>query len=171
MTVFVMQYGFQLEVIVERFISAFKILSGGDASAEFRGNQLIELLNGWTKKPIFGSGYGATITFLGQEYSSFELSYVATLYHTGLIGFTLYLLLFIWLFLNCFKLISETEPISIWLFPISIALFCFMIANATNPYLQKFDYMWVIFLPLAFINYLQLKKREKIRRVEERLAS
>jgi len=28
----------------------------------------------------------------------------------------------------------------------------FLIANATNPYLARFDGIWVIFLPLAFIN-------------------
>jgi hypothetical protein len=28
-----------------------------------------------------------------------------------------------------------------------------LIANATNPYLLKFDGMWMFFLPLAVINY------------------
>ena len=28
----------------------------------------------------------------------------------------------------------------------------FMIANATNPYLAKFDYMWVMFIPVAMMN-------------------
>jgi len=28
----------------------------------------------------------------------------------------------------------------------------FMIANATNPYLAKFDYMWVFFIPVAIMN-------------------
>lgn len=36
--------------------------------------------------------------------------------------------------------------------PLLVGLTCFLIANATNPYLLKFDYMWVIFLPLAIIN-------------------
>jgi hypothetical protein len=28
----------------------------------------------------------------------------------------------------------------------------FLIANATNPYLEKFDCLWTVFLPLALIN-------------------
>jgi hypothetical protein len=28
-----------------------------------------------------------------------------------------------------------------------------LIGNATNPYLEKFDYIWVIFLPVALINF------------------
>jgi hypothetical protein len=32
----------------------------------------------------------------------------------------------------------------------------YKIANATNPYLLKFDFMWVIFLPLAVINRILL---------------
>jgi hypothetical protein len=36
--------------------------------------------------------------------------------------------------------------------PLSVGLAAFLIANATNPYLLKFDFMWALFLPLALIN-------------------
>jgi len=29
---------------------------------------------------------------------------------------------------------------------------CFLLVNATNPYLWKFDSYWVIFMPVALIN-------------------
>jgi hypothetical protein len=35
--------------------------------------------------------------------------------------------------------------------------------NASNPYLEKFDYMWVVFLPIAFVNYWLLDKRRQAR--------
>ena len=28
----------------------------------------------------------------------------------------------------------------------------FLIANGADPYLEKYDYMWVVFLPVAIIN-------------------
>jgi hypothetical protein len=34
----------------------------------------------------------------------------------------------------------------------------YLIGNATNPYLEKFDYIWVIFLPVALINFWLLGK-------------
>jgi hypothetical protein len=37
--------------------------------------------------------------------------------------------------------------------PVLAGMTCFLIANATNPYLGKFDCLWVIFLPIALINY------------------
>jgi len=36
--------------------------------------------------------------------------------------------------------------------PIMVGMTGFLIANATNPYLARFDGIWTIFLPLAFIN-------------------
>jgi hypothetical protein len=35
---------------------------------------------------------------------------------------------------------------------------CFLVGNATNPYLEKYDLMWVIFLPVALINHRRLER-------------
>ena len=44
--------------------------------------------------------------------------------------------------------------------PLTVAILTgactFLIANATNPYLETYDYLWVIFLPLAVVNVLLL---------------
>lgn len=37
----------------------------------------------------------------------------------------------------------------------------FLIANVTNPYFGSFDFMWTIFLPIAYIN-LKLQKNKKL---------
>ena len=29
---------------------------------------------------------------------------------------------------------------------------CFLIASASNPYLEKFDFLWVLFFPVAIIH-------------------
>tara|TARA_B110000971_G_C19803123_1_gene405305 strand:- start:163 stop:378 length:216 start_codon:yes stop_codon:yes gene_type:complete len=43
--------------------------------------------------------------------------------------------------------------------PQLVALVCFLIINASNPYLGKFDYLWTIFLPIASINAISLNSR------------
>ena len=39
-----------------------------------------------------------------------------------------------------------------YLAPVLVGMVSFLMGNAADPYLEKFDYMWVIFLPLGFIN-------------------
>jgi hypothetical protein len=38
----------------------------------------------------------------------------------------------------------------------------FLIANATNPYLEKFDCLWTVFLPLAVVNVSLLKENSRL---------
>ena len=45
------------------------------------------------------------------------------------------------------------------LIPTLSGLFCFLIINATNPYLASFDYLWVVFLPVAILNAYILRGR------------
>jgi hypothetical protein len=44
--------------------------------------------------------------------------------------------------------------------PILLALLVgmtnFLIANATNPYFASYDFMWTLFLPIAYINHMML---------------
>jgi hypothetical protein len=41
--------------------------------------------------------------------------------------------------------------------PALMGLICFLVGNATNPYLAKFDSLWVLFLPLAILNVAALR--------------
>lgn len=45
-----------------------------------------------------------------------------------------------------------------WMLAVLTGVSGLLIANATNPYLAKFDFMWVLFLPLAIINRHLLEK-------------
>ena len=49
-------------------------------------------------------------------------------------------------------IIRSGHRLSLYMFPILVGTTCFLIGNATNPYLAKFDYIWVIFLPVTVIN-------------------
>jgi hypothetical protein len=90
---------------------------------------------------------------------SYELSYIALLYHTGLCGLGLYAAGVVWIFFTGWRIIRSGHPLAQRLIPVLVGTACFLIANATNPYLEKYDYMWVIFLPLAYVNLWLLRER------------
>ena len=91
----------------------------------------------------------------------YELSYVALLFHTGIVGFAIYAAAVIWIYRMGLRIIRSGDRIGLYMVPALVGTTCFLIANATNPYLEKFDYIWVIFLPVALINYWLLTGDEK----------
>ena len=50
------------------------------------------------------------------------------------------------------KIIGEGGHLAELMIPMLVGLSGLLIADATNPYLEKFDEMWTLFLPLAVIN-------------------
>ncbi len=146
--------------------------SSSDPGPSTRADQFHYLIAGWEQNPIFGAGYGAVVPGfhprpqavadmrLDITYPwSYELSYVALLYHTGLVGFGLYAAGVLWIFWTGLRIIRSGDPLARGLIPVLVGTACFLIANATNPYLEKYDYMWVIFLPLAHVNLWRLRER------------
>ena len=124
-----------------------------------RTSQFSALVSGWLENPIFGAGHGTSVRVIrsNEQPYAYELSYLALLFHTGLVGFLLYASGVIWIFYNGVRLIQSGDELAKRGLPVYVGTACFLIANATNPYLEKFDYMWVIFLPLAFINVRLLR--------------
>jgi hypothetical protein len=137
------------------------LISGGGASESVRAEQFFALLDGWQQNPLFGAGHGASAVGSLRDAEmpwAYELSYVALLFQTGLVGFSIYCSGVIWIFWMGFKIIRSSHWLGFYMLPVLVGTFCFLIANATNPYLAKFDYMWVIFLPVALINSYLLDK-------------
>jgi len=155
-------YGFNLQSLIKMFLEGFDFQYSG--SAIKRKTQFYTLLEGWSKHPLFGAGHGASFSYkrLSKHPWAFELSYVALLYQTGLIGFLAYSSGIIWMFWKGVSMIRYGHFLGIQILPVLVGTACFLVGNATNPYLSKFDYMWVIFLPLAFINLWLLKKGDKL---------
>jgi hypothetical protein len=73
----------------------------------------------------------------------------------------LYLAGVIWIFWQAIG-VMRRSPLSASLRPVVVGSICFLLANATNPYLAKFDYLWTIFLPLAYVNFWRLKTAERL---------
>jgi len=83
---------------------------------------------------------------------AYELAYLGLLYHTGLVGLVLYAVGVSWIYVEGIRVIRKGSLLSPLMVSILTGTSTFLIANATNPYLEKFDYVWTIFLPLAVVN-------------------
>jgi len=157
-------YGFDVEVVMDEFRQGFDPTSS--ESSSIRAVQFDELIKGWERNPFFGGGHGA---FLRdhirdpQRPWSYELSYPTLLFQTGVVGTLAYGALFGWLLWHAVRMIREGGETGRAMLPIAVGLVCFLIANATNPYLLKFDFMWTVFLPLAMVNRWLVEREEAVR--------
>ena len=135
-----------------------------DVSASLRRQQFFALLQNWAAAPVLGAGHGASaagsLRSISQPWA-YELSYLALLFHTGLVGFLTYSAGVVWIYWMGIRMIRSGERAGLFMIPILVGLSCFLIGNATNPYLEKYDLMWVVFLPVAFINHWLLHRRPR----------
>jgi O-antigen ligase len=88
---------------------------------------------------------------------SYELYFLSLLFHTGIVGIAAYALGIVWIVFHGIRIIRGDPALRLYMIPVLVAMICFLIASNTNPYLAKFDYLWVIFLPVAIINHHLLK--------------
>lgn len=126
--------------------------------------QFNSLLDGISESPIFGHGAGAAADYSrsASQPWAYELSYVALVFQYGFLGFMLYFAGVLYLVFNLIRMCSNRlmqRDIRTFLVAYLVGMISFLIANATNPYLGKFDYMWVIFLPVLFLNAYKTNKK------------
>ena len=144
------------------FLKGFDFSNVDSPSAFRRQEQFKQLLNGWLENPFLGAGHGATVDVNPNNRNlpwAYELSYLALLFQTGLIGILIYGSAVAWIFFKGLKMVRRSPDVASLLIPTLAGLACFLVANITNPYLQKFDYLWTIFLPIGVINACLLKNR------------
>ncbi len=124
---------------------------GSDSNVE-RALQFKYLTDGIVDKPFFGHGAGAAAGYSRsfEQPWAYELSYVALVFQYGILGFMAYASGIALLFWGLCKSLKNRSSIFERCFMSGFV--AFMIANATNPYLAKFDYMWVVFIPLGILS-------------------
>lgn len=128
--------------------SAFESDEGGP-----RTEQSKALIEGWLENPIIGNGVGVNAKVIRSDdvVGAYELGYHAMLFSKGIIGLALFLFLvwvsIKWVFNISIKNIGLRDGICV-----VISLIMFLIACASNPYLGSFDFMYVLFWPLAYVN-------------------
>ncbi len=151
----ILQANFDLDLLslASRFVAAFDF--SGDVGAFLRREQFFALLQGWSEHPFLGSGLGATAPGSVRSIEmlwSYELFYPLLLFQTGIVGFAIYAAATGWVFWMGIRLIRSGHPLGLYMLPVLVGTFCFLVANATNPTIGKFDHIWVIFLPITLIN-------------------
>ncbi len=147
----------------DRFLAEFSsIFVFDDLQAEsnlLRKEQFDSLIQGWELSPILGRGLGSVAPGIIRDPIApwnYELSYIALLFQTGLFGVITYTGSIFWIVIRSIMVVRKSQNNAALLLPFICTLICFLIANATNPYLAKFDYLWVIFLPLGILNSILL---------------
>lgn len=157
------RFDFDFTIFKQMFISGFDFTNINNESSYLRYLQFNALIDGWKEHPLFGAGLGAQAGDVVRNEAApwdYELQYFAYLFHTGLVGFLSYAFGVIWIFIQGLKMSKSSSKVSVYMTPVLVGTFCFLVANATNPYLAKYDYLWVIFLPIGIINYWLFSKKK-----------
>jgi hypothetical protein len=145
--------GLSLTRLQLALVDAFKFTN---AEGQARGPaQLSALLSGWSEEPLLGAGLGAVAPGLVRSLEqpwAYELSYVALLFHVGVVGGLLYAYGLYWTVRGIRRVARDGGPLAAPAVAVLTGTACFLVANGTNPYLQKFDSRWVLFLPVAVVN-------------------
>lgn len=162
---FVSFSGIELQVYIEKFYSIFDF-SQNDSNLE-RVYQFRALYDGIANAPLFGSGAGAAAEYSrsSEQPWAYELSYVAFMFHYGILGFLIYLLGIVYIFISLLRICKDkmvSRDIKVFIVSFLTGFVAFLVANSTNPYLGKFDYMWVIFIPVMIINAYKVEKRNQL---------
>jgi hypothetical protein len=153
-------YNFSLESVWQMFLRGFDFQH--DVSATARSSQLSVLLTEWAGTPLLGAGHGASAVGSIRSVEmpwAYELSYAALLFHTGLVGFIVYSAAVLWIYGMGARIVRGGGARAHYMLAVLVGLSCFLIGNATNPYLEKYDLLWVIFLPVALINQWMLTRQ------------
>jgi len=152
--------------IFEFFISGFDFTNQDNYSSYTRYLVFNSLIDVWINNPIFGGGYGehGDIIRNTQMPWSYELTYVALLVQIGLIGMILYTLAVFWTIWQLIIIIKDGNKKYLQIsFSVLIGFISFLIAASTNSYLTKFDYLWIIFIPILIVNIYKYDKKCQIK--------
>lgn len=137
--------GISLKDTFQRMASQFTL--GGQDDKRVEQGEL--LLNEWLDRPLLGKGSGATVDGYTRNAESpwaFELSYHSILLNFGLIGLIVLLGWGAWMMWSLAKtsIRRETNAAAILAGLISASLCIYV-----DPYVQKIDGMWMLFIPFA----------------------
>lgn len=156
--IFIEVSGISIKSITDYVISNFhskQVSMGGKVGSNVRLDTIVQLFNGWKERPLFGFGSGAYYpNFIRnlKEPWNYEVSYMQYLYSWGIVGCALYGMGIYYIFRKLIIIYKESSLYSSYALASLMGMIAFLIGNATNPYLLKIDYFFVIFLPVAIIN-------------------
>ena len=138
--------GINIVDIFSGFLS--KIAEGG---GDERVQQFYALLNGIAKTYLLGAGHGSHVDLIRNDEMpwKYELLWVSTLYHVGLVGFLIYCIP-LGFVLNCYIKISKYKKMTQYDRFIFSGFVSILIASMTNPYLESYDFQWMVVFPTVY---------------------
>lgn len=131
-----------LEALVEKISSG-----GGDA----RVLQYKALMDGINESWLLGVGHGVAASEI-RNYDSnwkYELLWLSTIYHVGLMGFIIYSMPII-LSVICYIRLKMAKLNNLHDDFFFGGLISIAVASTTNPYLESFDFQWMVILPCVY---------------------
>jgi len=143
------------------FLDGFDFTNQDNFSSFTRLKVFYSLYDVWTNNPLFGGGYGSHGDIIRNTSMpwAYELTYNALLAQIGLIGILLYFCTTIWIIWQLTIIIKSQDIRDVQIsFSFLVGMISFLVASASNSYLTKFDYLWVIFIPLIVINIYKYNK-------------
>lgn len=147
-------YVLNIETLLDLFIAGLDFGGNSDVGATIRGEQTVALLNGLIDAPLFGHGIGSSAIQYGsirdfEAPYAYELSYLYNLFQFGIVGFILYL--FGPVYIN-YKLFIYARNMKNYRFlALFYGLLGFYVSISSNPWLTKFDFMYIIFIPFSLV--------------------
>jgi hypothetical protein len=155
-------FDLKYDAIVEMFLIGFDFTSS-DISASLRAVQFSALLDGWLDSSfLIGAGNGAVAAISrSDEFPwAYELTYIYLLFSTGLLGTLIYFGWYGYGLIRLREASQERPDLIMYTAPILTASVGFCLAASTNPYFGKFDYLWIVLLPLLIAGWAKHQKPE-----------
>lgn len=151
----VLSKSIDISVLTERFFSEFTVQSATDEDG-IRLIQIRELLKASQENPILGTGLAKGISTVVRDRNapwSYEAIFPLLFYNTGIVGFSVYLYTIIINFKCSLKTIRLKREQ--YMPALLVGYTSFLVANFSNPYSQSFDFIWILFVIVAYYNFLQ----------------
>lgn len=120
------------------------------------------LYRAYTAKDMIAEVYKSNLFFgTGGGNPAFEMTFIQIFNETGVVGISVFIGLFLWAFTKIIILIRNKKGKKEQGIPLLVGSICFFISMWSNPYFSSFDFMWTLFLPIAYINtYLNNEEYE-----------
>lgn len=157
----------RLDALVENIVSGFNFDDASNPDASVRGDQYISLMHAWLDgNVLFGAGNGSHTGYLRSDDMpwAYELTYVYMLFSTGIVGILFQCGWFGWGLLRIRGALMRRPDMEVYVAPMITGVFGLAIGAASNPYLGKFDYLWITLLPHMLAGAVSYQGRRMVRK-------
>ncbi|MDA8100068.1 MAG: hypothetical protein M0042_10610 [Nitrospiraceae bacterium] len=165
MMVFVLLSGFALQIYTAwSFADVKEFIDLALHEDDIRSDQSDALMRGFQEHYLVGSGFGTGARDYVRNNEQpwvYELSYHVLLFNTGILGVFIYGACIAWIYYKGIQVMRRDTAEAPVMISLLTGMTTFLLANATNPYLFSYDFMWILFLPIAHINLVMLRTGAK----------